>query len=426
MSVITPSVTPLLSDIITYVRRIIKQPNEEDVSDDTISDYVNRFYIYDMPARIQILDLKARFNLELSPNIDQYNAPITYLPNGVVIPTFNSYLTPAYIDGYQIVMQQSHDQWFKLFPNRMENGQFAVGNGFQGPYNFNFDNIPVVRGHRDQNIKPNATYTATISNVTPGATTLITAVNNFSAGQFVNIIGVVGVTGGINGGPFIITAATAYTFTIALATGGAYVSGGIATVFVQGNIGLLESWVYVTAQDANGITMIAQDDGAGNLIGDVAPTLAPPPSNTVNYLTGAISVNFVRPVAAGVSINAQFIPYSAGRPQAVLLYDNTFSFRPIPDRPYLFQIDAYYNPAAFLSTEDSVPYRWMAEYFARGTARKILTDYGDAEQLAFYEPYFREQENFVLRRTTRQNSNVRTATIYQGQTSYNPGSYNAI
>src|SRR5258706_15198107 len=118
MSVITPSVTPLLSDIIIYVRRILKQPNKQDISDDTIADYVNRFYIYDVPARIQLFDLKTQYSLDLTPNVDQYNAPITYLPGGAVVPTFNSFLTPAFIDGYQIVMQQSHDQWYKLFPNR--------------------------------------------------------------------------------------------------------------------------------------------------------------------------------------------------------------------------------------------------------------------------------------------------------------------
>lgn len=419
--------TPLLSDIITYVRRIIKQPNQEDVSDQTITDYVNRFYIYDMPARIQLFDLKTTYNKELFPNIDQYNAPVTYLPSGQVIPTFNSYLVPAYIDGYQIVMQQSRDQWMKLFPNRMENGQFGLGTGVNGPYALTLDNTPIIRGHKDQNIQPNALLTATISNVTPGASTVITAINTFSVGQFVNIVGVTGIAGGINGGPFVIIAATPTTFTIPLATAGAYTGGGTATAFVVGNEGLLTSGVFVTAQDASGNTLVAQDDGEGNLIGDVAPTVLPtPPSNTVNYLTGQISVNFAQPIPAGTSINVQFIPYTPGRPQAVLFFDNTFSFRPVPEKPYLFQIDAYYNPAAFLNTADSVPYRWMAEYLARGTARKILTDYGDAEQLAFYEPYFREQENFVLRRTYRQTANTRAASIYQGQTSFSPGSYNAI
>lgn len=333
--------TPLLSDVILYIRRIIKQPNQQDISDSTIQDYVNRFYIYDVPARIQLFDLKTQYSLELQANVDQYNAPITYLPNGTVIPTYNLFETPAFIDGYKIVWQQSQESFTRLFPNFMQNQFQQNGSGFTGqtattPYSFNIANAPIVRGHRDQNIQP-------------------------------------------------------------------------AT-----NLGLLSSNVYINTVDGSGNSIFVQDDGNGNLIGSG--------TGTVNYLTGAISVTFNAAIPTTSAINSQAIPYSAGRPQAVLFFDNEFRFRPIPDKPYLFMCDAYYTPAAFLASSNAVPYRWMAEYIARGSARKILQDYGDQELLAFYEGYFREQENFVLRRTTRQNSVVRTSTIYTGQVGVGVGS----
>ena len=368
MSTISTSPSqPLLTDVILYVRRILKQPNPQDISDATIGDYLNRFYVYDVPARIQTFELKTQYPLELTPNVDQYNAPITYLPGGAVIPTYNSYLTPAYIDGYPIVMQQSHDQWMKLFPNRFLNQYQQNGTGGAGPYSFSTASVPVVQGHRDQNIQP------------PGNTTN---------------------------------------------------PGGLQE-------GLLTSSVYVTAIDVNGNLNVAQDDPypggvhtntTGNLIqyDPLNPGNAPSIVGTVNYLTGAVSVTFLYNIPTTSQINYQCIPYSPGRPQAVLFYDNVFSFRPLPDKTYLFQIDAYYNPAAFLLTSNAVPYRWMAEYLARGTARKILQDYGDVEQLQLYEPMFREQEAFVLRKTYRQNSNTRVGTIYQGQTSFAPGAYNGI
>jgi hypothetical protein len=380
MSALPPnSPSSLLSDCITYARRILKQPNPQDISDATIADYLNRFYVFDMPARIQLFEMKTQFSLELTPNVDQYNAPITYLPGGAVVPTYNTYLTPAYIDGYQIVMQQSHDQWMKLFPNRVLNQFQQNGNGSAGPYNFGLFELPVIQGHRDFNLQP------------PGNTVnpLINPLMPLLGGR---------------------------------------------------QEGLLTSSVYVTAIDINGNLNVAQDDPyltapfmtpsatIGNLIqyDPVNPGNNPSIVGTVNYITGAINVTFLNPIPGSSAINSQTIPYSAGRPQAILFFDNTFSFRPIPDKPYLFQIDAYYNPAAFLNTNNALPYRYMTEYLARGTARKILQDYGDVEQLALYEPMFREQENFVLRKTYRQNSNVRVATIFQGQTSYNPGSYNNI
>ena len=96
MSTLTPEVTnPVLSEIILYVRRILKQPNPEDISDTTIGDYLNRFYVYDVPARIQLFDMKTQYTLELTPFTDQYNAPVVYMSNGAIIPTYNTYLTPA-------------------------------------------------------------------------------------------------------------------------------------------------------------------------------------------------------------------------------------------------------------------------------------------------------------------------------------------
>ena len=231
-----------------------------------------------------------------------------------------------------------------------------------GPYNFFLYEPPVIQGHRDLNIQP------------PGNT--------------------------VN-------------------------PGGIQA-------GLLTSNVYVTAIDVNGNLNVAQDDPQsatmGNLIqyDPLNPGNAPNIVGSVNYQTGEIEVTYLYQIPSTSAINTQSIPYSAGRPQAVFFMNNTFCFRPIPDIPYVFSIDATYNPAAFLNTNNALPYRYMTEYLARGAARKILQDYGDVEQMQLYEPFFREQENYVLRKTYRQVSNTRVATVFQGQTSFNPGSYNAI
>jgi len=410
--------SPILADIITYVRRIIKQPNNQDISDATIQDYVNRFYVYDMPARIQLFDLKTQYLLELQPNVDQYNAPITILPGGAVVPTYNIFETPAFIDGYKIVWQQDQESFSRLFPNLMQNNYQQNGSGSSGPYTFTISNGPLVQGHIDQNIQPPFTLSSSITNVTQATQAVVTAVNTFSVGQLVTFAGVLGMTQ-LNGNTYQVVNANAAAFTINIDSTAftAYTGAGTASIVVTSQ-GLLTSKVYVTAIDSNGTLNIAQDSPlsstSGSLIQYDANYIAQV-VGSINYLTGLVSVTFLNSIPATSEINSQSIPYSAGRPQAVLFYDNTFTFRPIPSQPFLFQCNAYYTPAAFLATGNSVPYRWMAEYIARGTARKILTDYGDAEQIAFYEPFFREQENFVLRRTTRQNSVTRTSTIYTGQ-----------
>lgn len=429
MTFSTNPTQPMVSEIFLYTRRILKQPNAQDISDNTLADYLNRFIVYDVPARVQLWDFKTQYSLDLTPNVDQYNAPVTILPGGAIVPTYQTFITPAYIDGYQIVMQQSHDQWMKLFPNRFLNQFQQNGTGVTGPYSFTTSSVPIVQGHVDQNVQPSSIVTAPITNVTQATQAVVTAVNSFAVGQLVTFADVGGMTQ-LNGNTYSVVNATGTQFTINVNSTAftAYTAGGTASITLVAG-GLLTSSVYVTAIDVNGNLNVAQDmplsATTGSLIQYNASNIAQT-VGTVNYLTGAITVTFLNAIPTTSAINYQVIPYSPGRPQALLFFDNTFSFRPIPDKPYLFQIDAYYNPAAFLTTTNAIPFRYMTEYFARGTARKILQDYGDVEQMALYEPFFKEQENFVLRKSYRQISNTRVATIYQGQTSYNPGSYNNI
>ncbi len=83
-----------------------------------------------------------------------------------------------------------------------------------------------------------------------------------------------------------------------------------------------------------------------------------------------------------------------------------------PAQQYLVELDAYLSPAAFLNTGAAIPFGYMAEYIARGAARKILSDTGDVEQFQFYEPLFKEQELLVWKRSQRQWTATRTETIY--------------
>ncbi len=135
-------------------------------------------------------------------------------------------------------------------------------------------------------------------------------------------------------------------------------------------------------------------------------------SNTVNYLTGEINVTFPVAIPPGANISVQCYYFQSGLPRSILFYNNTLTLRSPPDKQYLVELDAYLTPAAFLQTSATIPFGYMAEYIARGAARKILSDTGDIEQFNFYEPLFREQEMLVWKRSQRQWTNNRTETIY--------------
>lgn len=135
----------------------------------------------------------------------------------------------------------------------------------------------------------------------------------------------------------------------------------------------------------------------------------------VNYVTGDISVTFSVPPGSGEDINISVLFFSPGMPSGAFLYDNYIQLYPVPNTAFTVSVVAQKNFANYSSTSDSLQYIWMADYLAYGTARLILTDVGDVTQFQFYEPLYKEQERYVLRRTSRQNATQRVYTPFAAQ-----------
>jgi len=376
MSTPLPKVTGgILSDIYIWVRRLLKSPSTQSISDIVIADYINRFVSYDVPERIQLLELKRQYTFETIPNIFEYQAPFTQAltpiypananpppfiqnpPAGeqqaqTVMPVYNMFKMPVYCDGIEIGWYQSNDQFYKLFPELVLNEFPILGNGTTGPYVINFGRNPVLRAFIDD-----------LGNLLPYV--YITAVNAAGQQQYI-------------------------------------VDSGYTNSLGQG-------------------ILIQTDATFQNIIGpDLTGT---PPSGggsgTVDYVNGIANFSFLNVVPAGFNIESQTSPYSAGTPRICLFFNNIFKLYPVPDRAYKIQCDAYVTPTVFFNSNASVPFAYMSEYFARGAARKILSDTGDYDQFAFYEQLFREQENLVLRRSERQRATQRTPTIFSNQTQAN-------
>src|ERR1700678_1944833 len=98
----------LLQDIITYIRRIIKSPSDSVISDNLIIDYINRFWLMDVDARMQLFDLKTKYQFQTTPGIDQYNMPLYSVqtePGGQQIasfPVYQGFLMPVRINGISV------------------------------------------------------------------------------------------------------------------------------------------------------------------------------------------------------------------------------------------------------------------------------------------------------------------------------------
>lgn len=385
----------LLSDILTYIRRIIKTPSDATITDELLIDYVNRFWINDVDARIQLFDLKTKYQFMTTPGVDKYNMPLynyqvenplTMNSTIGLYPVYQGFLSPAYINGRDVALQTQKNGFYNIWPNIVQNlSAIAVGDG-TATYTIQLPILPMapppnppinalVRGHIDIN---GIISIATAENDTyqdpPVTSTFLTSVP--------------------------VTSVEARVFISSIANDGSNILVTDSGQFLEGNTnyGLLMS---------PGVAPF----GNIGLIGLANPNYSTT-QNTVNYITGTINVTFPQTIPAGNNINVQCFFFQSGLPRAMLFFNNCLYLRSIPDSQYLVEIDCYYTPAAYLNSAQAVPYGYMSEYIARGAARKILSDTGDQEQLNFYEPMFREQEMLVWKRSQRQFTATRTETIY--------------
>jgi hypothetical protein len=357
----------------------------------------------DVSARIQLFDLKTKYQFQTTPGVDQYNMPLYDIqPNPLAnntlqapiasLPVYQGFEGPCFINGIGVPFFTERRIFNNIYPNYVQQQlQIGTGNGTAGPYTLQIPFLPSV------------------------APTPPTAINATIIRGHVDLAGIISMinNGGTNMDPPVV------------ASGNTYISK-IPTTSVN-------SAVYLTSTDATGANVVVQDSGEflqGNInygllmkpgnapFGntELSPGLSPnnysTTLNTVNYQTGVINVTFPVSIPAGNPINAQCVFYQLGIPRGILYFNNTLTLRAPPNTQYLVELDAYLTPAAFLSTNAALPFAYMAEYIARGAARKILSDTGDVEQFNFYEPLFEEQESLVHIRSQRQFTSTRTQTIY--------------
>lgn len=395
----------LLSDILTYMRRIIKTANQASVPDAVLVDYVNRFYINDVDARIQLFDVKKKYQFLTTPGVDQYNMPLYDIqienqdssPKNInMYPVYQGFLSPCYINGINCSLQTQKTQFFNIWPNIIQPmPSVEIGNG-GATYTIQLPILPmvpppnppfnaIIRGHVDlqgviatgQNIDPPAALDA----------------NTFLPTFLTNIP---------------VTSVDAKVFISSIGADGT-------------NILVTDSGQFLNGNQNYGLLMQPGKAPFGNLPLPASPDPINQYStiqNTINYLTGTINVTFPQNIPPGNNINISCFFFQSGLPRAILFYNNTLTLRSVPATQYLVELDGYLTPAAFLNTSDAIPFGYMSEYIARGAARKILADTGDKEQFGSImdpssnEAMFREQEILVWKRSQRQWTATRTQSIY--------------
>jgi hypothetical protein len=342
-----------LTAIRSKVRKMTGRPSTAQISDAQIDEYVNTFYVFDMPEHLRLESLRVNYQFVTNVNQPAYDFPV------------NLYLTampPVYISGYQCMMSQSRENFYRGNPRLQYMERVSTGNGTVGPYTFTLTQHPICPGW-----KPNPPGAYSVSVV--GTTDIPASQINF------NVL--------ISG-----TDVNGHSVSL-IDDGGSNATGHTTT-------GLLFDF-------------------------DAASTVAAGARGTINYVTGLVTIfgaplGFARAIAAGSPINAQYIPYVASRPQTACFFQDQVILFPLPDQAYTVSFEAYKYPTALATATSSPQLQEWWQLLALGAADKIFCDNGDMDNMAKYRPILDEQMRLVQRRTIVQYSSERVSTIYSDQT----------
>jgi hypothetical protein len=255
-------------------------------------DYINRFWLMDVDARMQLFDLKTNYTFQTTPGIAQYNMPLYDVQTNALqspiasFPVYQGFMMPAYINGIQVPFYTEQNAFWNLWPNYTQFlNPSAIGNGSAGPYTIALAEAPAIPGHLDM-------------------TGLIAYIND----------------GNPNVDPIFATEFPldpTNTF-IQIPTTSFYPAVYFTATNNNGQlVQVCDSGVYLegdTTGDLYGLLMQPGSAPLGNqpLLGGYSTTL-----NTVNYKTGMATVTFPQDIPAGANINAECLFFQPGMPRSI-------------------------------------------------------------------------------------------------------------
>ena len=191
----------------------------------------------------------------------------------------------------------------------------------------------------------------------------------------------------------------------------------VAFTGTAGNFPILPATTVVTDDNE-----VFEDTNTTYTTADVALTGSLGGSGTINYSTGAVSVTFNAAPATGQNISFSYVQFQAGRPVAVLLYNNQFTFFPVPNTAYRFKTKAYAdtlvitaagtNAALFVNATDKPLLEQWGPCISYGACRDIHSDYGEMDAYQDVTALYKEQLAYVLKRTNQNLLNTRAQPFF--------------
>ena len=328
-----------------------------------VDDYINDYYLYDMPEDARILKLRDFYNFFTIPNCGTYTIP----------QWINQIYDPIYIDNYQFAWYQSPDVFYRIWPelNFIDRNLFTP-NGSTSTFTFTLTQTPIQQGTVVIGLNPN------IDGQAAGALETFTDVD--------------------------------YPIPLDIPKNQYFVNPGTLTGN-QGGTGTID---YLTG--AVSITYATDPPSGATSSCHYHPYVASRPRDILYWQNQL----FIRPIpndTYAVKVMAYMMPSivlsAASNAQQQSSFRATTASAGAADAGYIQGFDGTSAQAPFTGTQNQLPQfnEWW-QLIAYGASLKILAEEGDWTEYAALEKIYEKQKLLAQRKTIKQLGSQRIPTPY--------------
>lgn len=128
------------------VRKLTHNMSPEQLTNTEINEYVNTFVLYDLPQELALDTLRTTFSFYTKENQDTYeNSTTVGDPFYQFKDKYTAVYNPIFLDGYQMRLSQSEQEFYRLYPQLNDNIQVSTGNGVLTAFSGTLPKIPVLQ-----------------------------------------------------------------------------------------------------------------------------------------------------------------------------------------------------------------------------------------------------------------------------------------
>ena len=360
-----------LSEIRQKVRDLSGRPSVNQITDDAIDKYINRFYTINLPNILDTRAFDGFWEFNTIKKVTKYGLDRDILSLGNI----------AYVDGNEIVIDKDPGTFFSKYPKQYQSQSTSIGTGDGSTTAFT--------GTLNQTVLKNDTFVATdtVEVFTPQEILYITNISQAS--------------------PAVVTTETAHGLTTGdrvlldqLQNGMSEVDNVASTVTVLSTTTFelddVDSTNYESYKLGGIVTPLSVILLTGTLGG----------SGRITTGSGAFTVTFNSAPSDGQAITCSYEAEQMGEPEAALFYGTELHFRPIPNSSYDVQIPATIAPKEILNDTDAIVDSSLAKLIAYGAAMDLLNDKGQQDASAVisleYRALLAQANNKFVRSMTNQ------------------------